>query len=173
MDLVDLIESKRFLGHELLLWLWHHDDQHEGRFKLGDDYVELHFDDRIQLEASLAEAESSDLKGGSPAHSPEAHKALQVGKRVAKARLRLAKGEREWVFNVVTDTFRLNGIKTPAVLSKVDDEPFFERLFLIEELHDAWSGIYKLFLTARLGDDWEKSRAAIAAWIESPTGDEP
>ncbi len=168
MDLADLITSKRFLGNEFLLWLWHREDEDEAIYKLGDDSVELRFDDRLQLDAHLAEAETSVLKGGAPAHSPEAHKALQVGKRVSKARMRLFKSEREWLFNVDTSTFNINSVKTPAVLSKQDDEPFYERLYLIEELQDAWYGIYRTFLAERLGPDWEKKRAAIADWIAKP-----
>lgn len=168
MDLAELIIAKRFLGNEFLLWLWHRDDEDLASYKLGQDHVELHFDDRLQLEAALAEAETSDLKGGAPAHSPEAHKALQVGKRVAKAKMRLSKGEREWSFAVDTSTFKLSGIKIPAVLSKEEDEPFYERMFLIEELNDAWRGIYAQFLQVRLTDDWEKTRKAIADWIAKP-----
>lgn len=168
MDLSDLIASKRFLGNEFLLWLWFREDEDAAMYKVDDDHVELRFDDRLQLDAHLAEAETSVLKGGAPAHSPEAHKALQVGKRVSKARLRLFKGEREWVFNVDTGTFHITSVKTPAVLSKEDDEPFFERLYLIEELQDAWYGIYRQFLEERLAEDWESNRTTIADWIAQP-----
>lgn len=170
MDLAELITAKRFLGNEFLLWLWRHEDDDRAMFKLGSDVIEIRFADRIQLQATLAEAETSDLKGGAPAHSPEAHKALQVGKRVAKAKMILRKGEREWEFSVDSSSFNLSGIKTPTVLSKEDDEPFFERMFLIEELHDAWTGVYKLFLEQRLAEDWEKTRAEIADWIAEPLG---
>lgn len=168
MDLAELIAAKRFLGNEFLLWLWFREDQDQCLFKVGDDTVELRFDDRIQLEAHLAEAETSDLKGGAPAHSPEAHKALQVGKRVAKAKMRLLKGEREWVFAVNTGELSLSGIKTPTVLTKADDEPFYERMYLIEELHDAWYAVYRTFLEERLADGWEDAREKIAAWIAEP-----
>lgn len=168
MDLAELMSSKRFLGNEFLLWLWYREDEDDAIYKIGDDYIELRFDDRLQLEAHLAEAETSVLKGGAPAHSPEAHKALQVGKRVAKARMRLMKGEREWMYTIDTGSFNITSVKTPAVLSKVDDEPFFERLYLIEELQDAWYGIYRTFLTARLSDEWEKTLDEIKAWIRKP-----
>lgn len=168
MDLLELIAAKQFLGNEFLLWLWRRYDDDTASFKLGSDLVNVHFADRIQLSATLAEAETSDLKGGAPAHSPEAHKALQVGKRVAKAKMRLSKGEREWEFSIDSASFRMSGVKTPTVLSKEDDEPFFERMFLIEELHDAWYGVYRMFLEERLGAGWEKKRKEIADWIAEP-----
>lgn len=169
-DLADLIAAKRFLGAEFLLWLWHKDDVRDGLHELPDESVELHFDDQLRLEGFLAEAEQSALKGGAPAHSPEAHQALQVGKRVAKAKLRLVKIEREWVFTVEASSFRLSGVKTPALLTREDDEPLFERLYLIDELERALFGIYRLFLQERLDADWEKQRVKIAEWIARPVG---
>jgi hypothetical protein len=171
MDLMDQIAAKRFLGNEFLLWLWYLDDTAEGAHRIGEDFVEVHFDDRIQLEAALAEAETSDLKGGAPAHSPEAHKALQTGKRVSKAKLRFVKGEREWVFSIDAGDFAISAVKIPNVLSKADDEPFFERLFLIEEFADAWKALYRAFLEVRLSDDWEKTRGKLSAWIAASITD--
>lgn len=168
--LADLIASKRFLGAEFLLWAWYKSDVADGAHVVDDEHIELHFDDQLKLEAHLAEAEQSALKGGAPAHSPEAHQALQVGKRVSKAKLRLIKVEREWVFTIDAQTFRLSGVKTPALLTREEDEPLFERLYLIEELERALFGLYKQFLTTRLGTEWEQERAAIQAWIAQPFG---
>ena len=93
-----------------------------------------------------------------------------MGKRVAKAKLRLVKIEREWVFTVEASSFRLSGVKTPALLTREDDEPLFERLYLIDELERALFGIYRLFLQERLDADWEKQRVEIAEWIARPVG---
>lgn len=168
--LADLIASKRFLGPEFLLWLWYRSDVSDGVHTVHDEHIELHFDDQLKLEAHLAEAEQSALKGGAPAHSPEAHQALQVGKRVAKAKLRLVKVEREWLFTIDAQTFRLSGVKTPALLTREDDEPLFERLYLIEELEKALFGLYRTFLELRLGAGWASEHAAMRDWIAQPFG---
>ena len=36
MDLVDLIESHRFLGSEYLTWLWFRSEMHDGMIAVGD-----------------------------------------------------------------------------------------------------------------------------------------
>ncbi|MFT4704721.1 MAG: hypothetical protein ACI81R_002429 [Bradymonadia bacterium] len=169
-DRGDEIAAKRFLGPEFMLWLWHRSDVADGQHVVDDENIELHFDDQLKLEAHLAEAEQSALKGGAPAHSPEAHQALQVGKRVAKAKLRLMKVEREWIFTLDAQTFRMSGVKTPTILTRDEDEPLFERLFLIEELEAALFGLYQLFLNIRLDSDWEKTRQALSDWIDLPFG---
>lgn len=169
-ELADLIAAKRFLGAEFLLWLWHKDDVDDGLHELPDESIEIHFDDQLRLEGFLAEAEQSALKGGAPAHSPEAHQALQVGKRVAKAKLRLVKVEREWVFTIDASTFQLSGVKTPGLLTREDDEPLFERLYLINELEQALFGVYRTFLNERLAPTWESHRETLSEWIAQPVG---
>jgi len=173
VDLAELSARKEFLGAEFLLWLWYRAEEFDGAFTIDGGHVELGFDDQLVLESDLQEAEQSRLKGGAPAYSPEAHKALQVGKRVRRAKLRLLKGEREWAFLFDATTFHTSGVKLPAVLSEHDDDRFFERMYLIEELDGAIHTLYRQFLELRLGDRWDTEHAAIKHWIAAPTADEP
>jgi len=173
MDLIDLITRKQFVGNEFLMWLWFHSEEDDGRFALDDGSVELYFDDQLVLEAHLAEAEQSRLKGGAPAYSPEAHKALQLGKRVRSAKLRIVKDEREWLFSINADTFAMSGVKLPAVLSQEEDDQFYERMYLIEELEVVWMGLYGQFVRLRIdAEAWESELNAIRTWIQAPTADE-
>ena len=74
MDLMDLIESRRFLGSEFLMWLWFKSECYDGLFDIGPDKrpIEVILDDAMTLEAFLAETERNTFKGGAPAYSPEA-----------------------------------------------------------------------------------------------------
>ena len=163
--LVDEIQRKAFLGGEFMLWLWYRCDRDEGLFTVGEDTVEVRFDDQLILEVQLAESEQSRLKGGAPAHSPEAYKALQHGKRISVAKVCLAKGEREWVFTVDALTFAMRGMKVPAVLGQDDEARFEERMYLLEELDGMWSALYRQFLDLRLGSGWAGERGAMRSWI--------
>ncbi len=166
MDLVDLIESKRFLGNEFLLWLWFTSEQNGGTFDLSDvGEVVLVFDDQLVLEAFLAETEQSRMSGGAPTDSPEAKTALRAGKRVSKAKLRLLRGEREFVFTVSANDLDFSSVKVPAVL-KGDDERLLERLTLLDELAEIWWRLYQTFLTQRLNEDWASSEAAMRDWTQ-------
>ena len=166
MDLVDLIESKRFLGHEFLLWLWFEADRGGGVFGLGDaGEVSVAFDDQLVLEAYLAETEQSRLSGGAPAESPEARSALRAGKRVSKAKLRLRRGDREFVFAVDAADFSFASVRVPAVL-KGEDERLVERLALIDELMELWRALYREFLRLRLTDRWQATRRSLLVWAQ-------
>ena len=167
MDLIDIIESRRFLGGEFLTWLWSQCDQHQGRFSLPEyGVVEIAMDDQLVLEAYLAETERSRLTGGAPSDSPEAKTALRSGKRVAKAKMRLGYQGREWVFSADATQFTFSSVKVPAVL-KEPDERLLERLSLIDELSDIWRALYRTFLTDRLGERWEQVENEMSEWIKA------
>jgi hypothetical protein len=173
MDLLDLIESKRFLGSEFLMWLWFKTECYDGLLELGGDdgRVEVVFDDALTLEAYLAETERNTFKGGAPAHSPEAKTALRQGKRASRAKLRVIRDGREWVLTVKSETLDLASIKIPAVLSREEDEKFYERMYLVEEIEDIIAALYREFLQIRIHAAWPESFVpAIQGWIAS---DEP
>jgi len=170
MDLLQLMESTRFVGEEFLTWLWFRVERQDGRFTLDDgERIELNFDDQLTLEARLAEAEQNRLKGGSPTESAEAHEALRRGKRVTKAKLRLAKEGHEWFVSIDATTLGLSGLKIPAVLSRETDDKFYERMSLIEEAERMIRELYRLFLLTRLdAEAWNKELTAIRTWVAAP-----
>jgi len=167
MDLADEVARKRFLGTEFLLWLWYRVETENNIFNVEDKQFELNFDDQLMLEVQLAAAEQTSLKGGSPAHAPEAYKAIQHGKRIARARMRIAQAEREWVFMFNADSFAMSGIKIPAVLRDADDDKIDERLYLIDEIDKVWRTIYRQFLALRLSDAWGKEVEVVRAYIRN------
>lgn len=172
MDLLDLIETKRFLGAEFLMWLWFKTECYENLIQTREHgTLELWFDDKLTLEASLAETERNDFKGGAPAHSAEAKTALRHGKRVAKAKLGIIKEGREWSLTLKSESLDVSGVKIPALLSREEEEQFYERMYLLEELEDILHSLYKEFLTLRLNTVWgDDLLPAMRAWVHS---DEP
>src|SRR5690625_88117 len=167
MDLADEVARKRFLGTEFLLWLWYRVETENNIFNVEDKQFELNFDDQLMLEVQLAAAEQTSLKGGSPAHAPEAYKAIQHGKRIARARMRMAQAEREWGFMFNADSIAMSGIKIPAVLRDAEDDKIDERLYLIDEIDKVWPSIYRQLLALRLSEAWGKEVEVVRAYIGS------
>jgi hypothetical protein len=167
MDLVDLIETRRFLGSEFLMWLWFKSECFDNLFDTQNHgTVELWIDDKLTLEASLAETERNDFKGGAPAHSPEAKTALRQGKRVSKAKLGVIKEGREWSLTIKCESLDVSGAKIPALLSKEEEEQFYERMYLLEELEDIILELYQEFLAIRLDLGWHEAMVpAMRAWV--------
>jgi hypothetical protein len=169
MDLVDLINTRRFLGNEFLLWLWFKSECFEAQLHTDEhDTLEVWIDDALTLEAYLAETERNTISGGSPAYSPEAKTALRHGKRPTKAKLGVVKEGREWTFTLKAEDLSFSGVKIPALLSREEEEQFYERMFLLEELEQIVATLYQEFLTIRLDvPTWnEVMLPALKEWVQ-------
>ena len=170
MNLADLIETRRFLGSEFMMWLWFKSETHDGLMDVtGHGPVEVVYDDRLVLEAYLAETERNTLKGGAPAYSPEAKVALRHGKRVSRAKLQVVKEGREWSFTFKAEGMDYTSVKIPSVLSKREDEKFYERMYLLEELEEIMDALYREFLAIRVDETrWDEQMVpAMREWIDT------
>jgi len=168
MDLLETIETKRFLGREFLVWLWFESELFEGKASahgVGD--FELFLEKQITLEAGgQKDKEQSKLRGANPASTPEAREALRQGKTPTVASLRLRRNEQDFSFLFHADAFLLAGIKIPALLNEKDDEPFYERISLMEDLETHVEALYGDFVLLRSSDAWDKLvLPALLRWV--------
>ena len=169
MDLVQRINNTAFLGGEFLTWLWHHSELKEGRFKLGERYVEVYFDTKLVLEALGDIKEVSSIKSECPTDTEEARASLQSGKHVAEARLRVLLEQKQWSVTVKASDLALTGVKIPALLTREDDDKTYERLHLLEELEDLLDDLFNQFLDRRLDEaNWAAELQALRSWLEGP-----
>jgi hypothetical protein len=167
MDLLDRIHRSAFLGPEFLTWLWYESDKKDGIFDLGGEIggFELWFDDKLVVSSAVVNAQENFFKGGHPTSSLEAKTALRLGKMAAEAKLRIVRDGQEWSFNLKAHDLTMNGVKLPAVLSREDDERFYERMALLEQLEAMMKGLYGTFLARRLAPEWQDELAAIREWV--------
>jgi hypothetical protein len=156
MDLVDRIETTRFLGGEFVLWLWFSRDVLDGLIEIpGRGTVEVALESALTLVDPLAEKERVGIRGFDPLGSLEAEQALLRGKLPRKVALRLGFEQNEWIATLDAASFALSGVKLPALLSEGEEEHFHERMRLLEQLHDLVQGLYRHFLSVRLSPQWQ------------------
>jgi hypothetical protein len=167
MDLLDRIHRAAFLGPEFLTWLWYESDRREGIFDLGGDIgsFELWFDDKLVVSSAAVNAQENFFKGGHPTSSLEARMALKLGKMAVEAKLRIVRDGQEWSFSLKAHDLGLSGVKLPTVLAREDEEKFYERMTLLEQLEDMVRGVYGQFLKRRLSPEWETELASIREWV--------
>lgn len=167
MDLVDRIETTRFLGGEFALWLWFSRDVLDGVLETPEQgAVELALESALLLVDPLSEKERVAIRGQDPLGSREAEHALLLGKLPRKVGLRLRFEQNEWVATLDAASFTLSGVKLPALLSQGEEEHFHERMRLLEQLHDLVQGLYRHFLRVRLSPDWERGLLpAMQRWL--------
>ncbi len=172
MDLVDLIEKRRFLGREFLVFLWFESELFDGWIPVdGYGPCEVRLEGQITLSC---DKEQARLKGAAPSAEPEAHQALRQGKLPAQARLRVTVGELEYAFAFQADTLALAAVKIPSVVKSEADEQFYERMYLVEELESLVSALYAKFVAVRLSTAWDAQvLPAVRAWVKGEPGVHP
>lgn len=167
MDLVDRIETTRFLGNEFLTFVWFKVELFEGTFDIGElGKCEVWFDTTLQLAGWVDEGEKVTLRGAAPSSSAEASEALKQGKVPVKAALRMVIGSDEYVFALSGRTLGISGVKIPEVLGDEIAERFYDRMRLLEQLDEAITTLYDEFLLLRLSPLWESEVApAMRDWV--------
>ena len=164
MDLVDLIEKRRFVGREFLVFLWFESELFDGQIPVeGFGPCEVRLEGFITLSEGKEQAR---LKGAAPSADPEAHQALRQGKLPSQARLRVTAGELEYAFAFNADTLGVSSVKIPGVVKDEADERFYERMYLVEELESLMGALYAKFVAVRLSSAWDAQvLPAIRAWV--------
>lgn len=166
MDILTRIHQTQFLGREFLTWLWFRSDTREGRFTTSAGDIELWFDQRLKLESEASEA--STIQAETPTATQEARVSALTGKSVTQAKIRIVAGQKQWTFTI-RQSLALSGVKIPGLLSREDDDQFFERLFLIEEIESLVRELYDEFIRIRVNDaTWSDELAEIRRWIRRP-----
>jgi len=167
VDLVDRIETTRFLGGEFVLWLWFSRDVLDGVLAIpGQGVVEIALESSLVLVDPLEDKERVTIRGRDPLGSPEAEHALLLGKLPRQVGLRFTFEQNEWVATLDAASFALSSVKLPALLSEGEEEHFHERLRFLEQLHDLVQGLYRQFLRVRLSPDWESGLLpAMQRWL--------
>ena len=91
MDLVDLIQEKRFLGQEFLAWLWYKSEERGGSIEVpGRGDVLVVFEKHMLLEYGEGDASEKVICRGLQTELKEARAGLSLAKKPEQARLRLS-----------------------------------------------------------------------------------
>lgn len=168
MDILDLLNSKEFLGREFLTWLWFKSETQEGTFTLDKSkQAVLWFDDRVVLQSAgnamvTCQGESSELI--------EARHALRDGKKVTQAKIKLIVGDNDWSFTLDSTWLNLKGVKTPRVMLDTKEDPeglFYEKASLLDTAISVVEQLFIQFIKIRISAKWDsKEVPAIRKWIK-------
>ncbi len=174
-DSVDLIREKGFIGQEFLTWLYYRYDSQGEVIRLEDGtHTEVIFEQFMTLEGGDGDAQETVTCRGPRAELHEAKSALQTGKKVSKARIRLSNGDLQWKFTMDAATLDMSSLKVPKTVSAGDEEAddlsfegrVLERAYMLEQAVDAVNALFKTFLAIRLDTNrWTVEKRGIREWI--------
>lgn len=154
-DLAELVEMNRFVGRELVLWLWFESELYETNLHpSGGDPCSLWLETQITL---ANEGEETRVKSSTPGSTPEAKQALRQGKLPTETRLHLVLGALEYTWKIKADDLAVATLKVPAELKADSDkyEALYERMHLVETLEKQLEALYADFIALRLDLAWE------------------
>jgi recombination associated protein RdgC len=164
-DLLERIETTRFLGSEFLLWIWLYGTLIEDTVSLGkQDEWSMWLEGSLALQSVHDPSEKVSVSGAAPAASNEAREAVKNYKFPVRAKVILRQEERDYKFVLNASRFSISAGDVPAVLEQ-GEEGFLERLHLVGELLNLIDRLFAAFLQLRLSASWQEAwEPAIAAW---------
>jgi hypothetical protein len=167
-ELIERIETTRFLGSELLLWVCLRQELFNEPVALGKlGEAEVWLDRQLTLEHVLDKLERVTVRGSQPSGSPEAREAVRNMKLPVSGRLVLRVAEQDFAFAFNAPRFLIGGGAVPALLKEEGDDAFLERTSLIERLTGLLDALFAAFLRERLAPSWAKAwQPALVAWME-------
>ena len=167
MGVLELIQQKSFLGKEFLTWLWFRAERGP-RFELkGGRFCEIEMMAPIVLSAQYGDARSSALRGDSPATSPEARTALLEGKKLERARIKIACEGVEWIAGLDGEKLSIAGLNMPRAGQLPTEEQLRMRVEFLLDYESVLSELFTGFLELRLdAKAWKTELKRIHDWAE-------
>ncbi|MGV1100192.1 hypothetical protein ACUUL3_12395 [Thiovibrio sp. JS02] len=175
MDLVDLIDEKRFIGQEFLTWLWFKSEERGGTIFLpeaGED-IQVVFEKHMMLEYGEGEAHEKLICRGLQTELQEARTGLAMGKKLEQARIRLGRGEYEWNLSFKATLMEFRNVAPPKTMAQSEEGGdaeavegrLLEHIGLHEMIVRTVDQLFRMFLDLRIGAGWEQELARIRAWV--------
>lgn len=167
-ELIERIETTRFLGPELLLWIWLRQELFSEPVALGElGQAEVWLDRKLMFEHILDRSERVAVRGAQPSGSPEAREAVRNMKLPVSSRLVLRLEQQDFALDFNAPRYLIGGGAIPALLKEDGDDAFLERTALIEKLTQLLDALFAAFLRERLSPAWSKAwQPALVAWVD-------
>ena len=175
MDLVDLIQEKRFLGQEFLAWLWYKSEERGGNVELpGMGDILVVFEKHMLLEYGEGVDSEKLICRGLQTELKEARAGLVLGKKPEQARIRLGRGDFEFSVTLTAATMEFRSVRLPKTAGADDgDDPdslegqILERIGLFEELTGLVNELFRMFINIRASGQWSEELVKIRSWVNS------
>lgn len=174
MDLVDLIQEKRFIGQEFLAWLWYKSEERSNSIDLpGIGDILVVFEKHMLLEFGEGDASEKVICRGLQTELKEARAGLLMGKKPEQARIRLARGDYEFNFTLTASTMEFRNVRLPKTVGESDegDDPestegrILERVALFEQLLELVNELFRMYIEIRASDRWPDELTKIRKWV--------
>jgi hypothetical protein len=166
-DLVDRIETTRFLGSEFLLWLWLRTELVGGELSLTNlGKVEVWLDQQLTLCSPVDPKESVVIRGMAPADGAEAREAVRAQKLPVAGHVVMRTREGDFTFVLKGMDLAIASGRVPPAITDEGGDAFADRLERVQTLMTLLDRLFVRFLSERLTPLWPSAwEPAISAWL--------
>ena len=156
----------KFLGKELLTWLWHGADAATGPLTVrGNNDVTVMLDRMLRLKCDFNLTGTDVITADGPTALPEARAAIRVGKQPDKAGLVIDSPLGEFRLTLEGPRFTVSGLVLPEDEQDADARVRLEQRFeLIADAANLLDAIFELFLLKRTARAWRDELRTMSAW---------
>lgn len=156
------------IGYDFLTWLWFTAEVTPSALEvIGHGPISVLVEGPLTFAMEGGGAHTCTLRQGNPPISSEAKACLMAGKKLAKCKLSLAKGEDVWSCTFDADSFVSRGLKVPASEEDLDPVSLFQmRVRRFDDYREILAGLYALFLDFRTRHTlWRETVTAMKKWV--------
>lgn len=180
--ILEQIEANRWLGTDFQLWLLYRTLNSDSRYRvttagplLDKQPFTAYLDNRLVMLGGGQEGVQKIVVAGPQDHYQETKAALNQGKQIEEATLHLEiDDEQAWKLTLKGERFQFGSYRTPMIQPERDPESdphaelsaaFLTKLDAVNQGEQLFDSLLSSFLEIRLGDQWQQTEAAIAAWL--------
>ena len=161
-------DEEHLPGRDFLTWLWYFSEEDNGTINVknhGDFAVMI--DGPLSFVADGQGALESVVKKGNPLRSAEARAALNVGKKLKKAKIIFAKDNENWAFTLDVDSFTFSSVVLPEGEEMDYGSRFAERVVNMNILKDVFKACFSTFISEVSSEIWQNKIKKMQKWAEN------
>ena len=156
------------IGRDFLTWLLYYCEK-IGKVTINNNDFDAMIEDPLVFSGdgdALGSGEASIKKGSSPIRSAEVKAALEVGKKLRKAKVSITRDDNSiWSGTFDADNFIFSSFKLPESEEMHPDEVFADRIRALGDFREAWIEYFKIFVKAML-ENYDQTLAEMRQWVK-------
>ena len=155
-------------GRDFLTWLWYFSEEEGGEVDVkGYEKFSMMIDGPLSFISDGEGSFETVVRKGNPLKSAEARAALNVGKKLKKAKLVFCRADEIWTACFDADNFTFSALSLPEGEEMDYGSRFAERINNLHIFKTVFHSYYRYFLAQTKETDWTQKLDKIRDWIKN------
>ncbi len=155
-------------GRDFLTWLWYFSEEEGGEVEVkGYEKFAMMIDGPLSFIADGQGALESVVRKGNPLKSAEARAALNVGKKLKKAKIIFCRADEIWSAGFDADNFTFSSVSLPEGEEMDYASRFAERINNLHIFTKVFKSFFNRFITQTQESDWPSKLEKIKNWVKN------